>query len=307
MQKNSKIYVSGHGGMLGSAMLKHLQSQGYTNIITRTHSELDLTQQADVEAFFEQERPEYIFHIAAKTGGVQVRLDAPADMLLDNIMITMNVIHSALKYNAKKLLYVASGLVYPADVQQPLKTESMELRGLGEANEAYALAKITGIKLCQYINKQYHRNFISCIPCNTYGTVKETDSQFIPATIKKFAEASDEIVIWGDGSPTREFMHSEDLADALIFLMQQYDSGDPINIGTGREYSISEVVNIFCQISGYCGRIKYDTAKPSGAARLLMDSSILKSMGWTPHISLEEGLRAEFEKYKASARKIGDQ
>lgn len=300
MEKNSVIYVAGHSGLVGTLLMRKLSEAGYTNVIVRTHSKLDLTRQAQVESFFEKEKPEYVFLIAARTGGVQTRLDTPVEMLSDNAAITLNVLQSALRHDTKKLLYIASGLVYPDCAEQPLKTDSIGLHGLEPANEAYALAKIMGIKLCQYIRKQYHKNFVSCIPCNTYGVVKDSDSQFIPATIMKFAKKPDEVVIWGDGTPTREFLHGDDLADALIFLMERYDADEPVNIGTNEERSISEVVEMIRNISGYCGKVRYDTAKPNGTQRLFMDSTTLKSLGWAPKISLADGLKIEFERYRDS-------
>lgn len=300
MEKNSKIYVAGHSGLVGTLLMRKLAEYGYTQILIRTHSELDLTCQETVDRFFQEEKPEYVFLVAAKTGGVQARLDSPVEMLSDNALITLNVLQSALKYNVKKLLYVASGLVYPDCAEQPLKVNSIGLGDLGAANEAYALAKIMGIRLCQYIRRQYYGNFISCIPCNTYGAVRDGNSQFIPATIMKFAHNPEEVVIWGDGSPTREFLHGDDLADALIFLMERYDSDDPINVGTNEERSIAEVVEMVRKISGYGGKVRYDTGKSNGAQQLFMDSSALRNLGWRPRLTLEDGLRMEFERYKNS-------
>ncbi len=298
MKKNSKIYVAGHNGLVGTQLMQKLRNLEYTNIIVREQSELDLTCQVDVERFFEQERPEYVFLLAAKTGGVQVRLNMPFEMMYDNAVITLNVLQAAFKYDVNKLLYIASGLVYPMDARKPLKIESIGQGALGEADEPYALPKIMGIRLCQYLRKQYHRNFISCIPCNIYGEVRDSDTQFIPATIKKFANASDKVVIWGDGTPTREFLHGDDLASALVFLMERYNGDDPINIGTNEERSIAEVAEMLKNISGFEGEIKYDITKPNGAERLFMDSTPLIELGWQPEISLEDGLRMEYKKYK---------
>lgn len=298
MKKNSKIYVAGHNGLVGTQLMQKLRNLEYTNIIVREQSELDLTCQVDVERFFEQERPEYVFLLAAKTGGVQVRLNMPFEMMYDNAVITLNVLQAAFKYDVNKLLYIASGLVYPMDARKPLKIESIGQGALGEADEPYALPKIMGIRLCQYLRNQYHRNFISCIPCNIYGEVRDSDTQFIPATIKKFANASDKVVIWGDGTPTREFLHGDDLASALVFLMERYNGDDPINIGTNEERSIAEVAEMLKNISGFEGEIKYDITKPNGAERLFMDSTPLIELGWQPEISLEDGLRMEYEKYK---------
>lgn len=298
MKKNSKIYVAGHNGLVGTQLMQKLRNLEYTNIIVREQSELDLTCQVDVERFFEQERPEYVFLLAAKTGGVQVRLNMPFEMMYDNAVITLNVLQAAFKYDVNKLLYIASGLVYPMDARKPLKIESIGQGALGEADEPYALPKIMGIRLCQYLRKQYHRNFISCIPCNIYGEVRDSDTQFIPATIKKFANASDKVVIWGDGTPTREFLHGDDLASALVFLMERYNGDDPINIGTNEDRSIAEVAEMLKNISGFEGEIKYDITKPNGAERLFMDSTPLIELGWQPEISLEDGLRMEYKKYK---------
>ena len=298
MRKDASIYIAGHSGLVGTQLMQKLRNLEYTNIIVREQNELDLTCQADVERFFEQEKPEYVFLLAARTGGVQVRLNVPYEMMYDNAVITLNVLHAACKYDVNKLLYIASGLVYPVDARQPLKTESIGRGILGEADEPYALPKIMGIRLCQYLRKQYHRNFISCIPCNIYGKVRDSDTQFIPTTIKKFANASDKVVIWGDGTPTREFLHGDDLASALVFLMERYNGDDPINIGTNEERSIAEVAEMLKNISGFEGEIKYDITKPNGAERLFMDSTPLIELGWQPEISLEDGLRMEYEKYK---------
>ena len=298
MMKDAKIYVSGHSGMLGGAVMRLLESNGYSNVITRTHQELDLSRQVDVETFFEQEQPEYVFHIAAKTGGVQARLDHPADMLLENVAITLNVLRAAYKCEVKKLLYVASGLVYPSDAPQPLRPESIGLQALDVANEPYALAKILGIRLCQYMKIQYHCNFISCIPCNTYGPTLEKDSQFIPSIIKKFAKETEKVVIWGDGTPTREFLHVSDLADALVFLMEHYECAEPVNIGSNEERTIADIVELLQKISEYKGPVYYDKTKPNGTQRLFMDSSLIKEMGWQPQISLADGLSKEFKQYR---------
>ena len=300
MNCDAKIYVAGHSGLVGAQLLQKLAECGYTRVIVRTHRELDLTRQEDVEAFFAKERPEYVFLAAARTGGVPIRLDTPVEMFLDNALITLNVLRAALQYDVKKLLYIASGLVYPGSAPQPLRIESIGIQGLGAANEPYALAKIAGIRLCQYIRKQYRRSFISCIPCNTYGAVKQEDSQFIPATIRKFAENPEEIVVWGDGTATREFLHGDDLADALVFLMERYDADDPVNVGTDEERSVAEVVEMLRRISGYAGKIRYDAEKPNGVQRLFMDSSALRALGWRPKRSLEDGLRMEFERYRDS-------
>lgn len=298
MKENAKIYIPGHSGLVGSYLLEKLREGGYRNLITATHRELDLSRADEVDAFFAQERPEYVFMLAARMGGVQSRLNQPVDMLMDNSAMTLNVLRAAWKSGVKKLLYIASGLVYPTGSVQPLRPESIGLQELDTANEPYALAKILGIRLCQYMKMQYQCNFISCIPCNIYGEVRETDSQFIPMTIKKFAEAPEEIVVWGDGTPVREFLHAEDLANALIFLMEHYEGMESVNIGTDKEWSISEIVELLQNISQYSGTVRYDPSKPNGAQRLFMDSSVIREMGWQPDISLEEGLRREFTHYK---------
>lgn len=298
MEKESKIYVPGHRGLVGTLLTERLAASGYTNVIVRSHKELDLTRQTEVEHFFEQERPEYVFLVAARTGGVMARQEKPVEMMVDNVAITTNILMAALKFEVKKLLYVASGLVYPADAEQPLRPQSVGKGVLGPADEPYALPKIMGIRLCQYMRRQYGKNFISCIPCNTYGQVNEKDTQFIPATIKKFAAGGDEVVIWGDGTPTREFLHGDDLADALIFLMENYDGEEPINVGTNQERTIAQVVDILQQVSNFQGKVTYDITKPNGAKRLFMDSSALKELGWIPKISLEDGLKREYERYK---------
>ena len=300
MDPSEKIYVAGHNGLVGTQLMRKLAERGYENVVTRSHRELDLTRPDEVDAFFEEEQPDYVFLAAAKVCGVQKRLDAPVEMLTENAAITLNVIQAALRFGTKKLLYIASGLVYPDSAPQPLTPSSIGVHDMGLANEPYALAKVMGIRLCQYIRKQYGRPFISCVPCNTYGEVKEGDSQFIPATIKKFAHAGDEVVIWGDGTPTREFIHGDDLADALVFLMERYDGDEPINVGTNEERTIAEVADMLRRISGFSGTIRFDTDKPNGAQRLFMDSSAMHNLGWTPGISLEDGLRMEYERYLQS-------
>jgi GDP-L-fucose synthase len=298
VNKNSKIYVSGHRGLVGSALMRKLQADGYINAVTRTHAELDLTRQADVDYFFAQEKPEYVFHLAANVGGLQKMLDIPADMLYENATIGINILNAAHKYRVAKLIGVSSCWVYSTEMPMPLKPEYIGACKLPRSNEPYGLAKILQTKLCEYYHEQFGDKFISVLPCSVYGSPNMGDRQFVPATIKKFAEAADSVTVWGDGTPTREFIHVDDLADALVFVMEKYDSATPLNIGTGQEISIAQVVELVRQISGFQGEVVYDTSKPKGVQRLFMDCAPLFELGWKPKIALAEGLRMEYERYK---------
>ena len=302
MDKNSKIFITGHSGLVGSTLLKRLTAEGYTNIVTRTHSELDLINQQQTEEFFKQEKPEYVFHTAARMGGLQTQIERPADFIYGNTMIAANVIHSSYKYGVKKLLYIGSSWAYPNNVPQPIKEESLMSAKLEKTNEAYGIAKITGVKLCEYYHRQYGVDFISCMPGNLYGIGDKFDpahSHVIPALVKKFCEAdkNGEVVIWGDGSPRREFLYIDDMADVCLFLMLNYDSPEPINVGTGEEVSIRQLAEKIAKISGFEGKMTYDTTKPNGSPRKLLDCSKLLSMGWKPKVSLETGLRMVYDNF----------
>lgn len=297
MDKNAKIYVAGHRGMVGSAIVRCLEKNGYTNIITRTHTELDLTRQNDVEDFFAEEKPEYVFLAAAKVGGIIANSEALADFMYDNIILEMNVIHEAWKNNCKKLLFLGSSCIYPRMAPQPMPESCLLTGELEKTNEAYALAKISGLKYCGFLNKQYGTDYISAMPTNLYGpndNYHPTHSHVLPALIRRFHEAKEnglnEVECWGTGSPLREFLYVDDLADACVFLMNNYSGDETVNIGTGRELTIKELTELVAKIVGYEGEIKWDTAKPDGTPRKLLDVSKLENLGWKYKTELEEGI-----------------
>ncbi len=304
MNKDAKIYVSGHCGLVGSALIRRLHEGGFSNIITRSHSELDLTRQSDVEAFFAEEKPEYVFHAAARAGGILANSTFPADFMYENLAIETNVIHSAAKNGTKKLLFIATTSVYPKDAPQPLKEDTLLTGTLEPTNAAYGLAKIIGIKLCEYCNKQYGTDFISVTPTNLYGLNDHYDPQYshvLPSLIRKFAEAvldnSPSIEIWGTGKPQREFLFADDMADACVFLMEYYSGSTPINIGTESDIHISGLAELLKKVTGYRGELVWNTSKPDGFQRKLTDCSKLFGLGWKPKISLEDGIRATYEDY----------
>ena len=306
MNRKDKIYVAGHRGMVGSAMVKKLQQEGFNRIIVRTSSELDLRCQQAVEIFFEQEKPEYVFLSAAKVGGIMANNSYRAEFLYDNLMIQSNVIHAAYKHKVKKLLFFGSSCIYPKLAPQPLKEAYLLTGELEPTNEPYAIAKIAGIKLCDAYRDQYGCNFISVMPTNLYGPNDNYDlhnSHVLPALIRKFHEAkinSDQsVMLWGTGMPLREFMHVDDLADACYFLMQQYNEPGLINVGVGEDITIKELALLIKEIVGYSGSIEHDVWKPDGTPRKLMDVSRLQSLGWKARIGLKEGIE---EVYKAFAR-----
>jgi GDP-L-fucose synthase len=305
MQKNSKIYIAGHRGMVGSAIKRGLEKKGFTNIIFRTSSELDLRNQAAVEAFFQAEKPEYVFVAAAKVGGIVANNTYRADFLYENLMIQNNIIHNAYKNEVKKLLFLGSSCIYPKLATQPL-TESALLTGLlEETNEPYAIAKIAGIKMCDAYRAQYGCNFISAMPTNLYGPNDNYDlqnSHVLPALLRKFIEAKrnnvKEVVLWGTGSPLREFMHADDLADACLFLMDTFNESGFVNIGVGEDISIKDLAHLVKETVGFEGEIVHDLSKPDGTPRKLMDVSKLHNMGWKHKISLENGVQSVFEEIK---------
>ncbi len=305
MEKNAKIYVAGHRGLVGSAIVRRLETQGYTNLCLKTHAELDLTRQADVEKFFERERPEYVFLAAAKVGGILANNTYPAEFIYTNLMIEANVIHSAYKFGTKKLLFLGSSCIYPKFPPQPIKEEYLLTAPLEETNEAYAIAKIAGIELCKFYRKQYSCNFIAAMPTNLYGINDNFDletSHVMPALIRKVHDAKiarkEKIVIWGSGTPRREFLYVDDCADALIHLMLHYNGSMHVNVGTGEDISILELVQLIKEIVGYGGQIEKDLSKPDGTPRKLLDISLLKSTGWTPKVSLREGIDIVYAWYK---------
>lgn len=303
MQNQDKIYVAGHRGMVGSAIVRKLQKEGYKNLLLRTSKELDLRDQKAVASFFESEKPDYVFLAAAKVGGILANNTYPATFLYDNLAIQTNVIHNAYLNGVKKLLFLGSSCIYPKMAPQPLK-ESYLLTGLLEpTNEPYAIAKITGIKMCESYRKQYGCNFISAMPTNLYGPGDNYDlnnSHVLPALLRKFHEAkinhNSSVVVWGTGTPLREFLHADDLADALYFLMQHYDGAEFVNVGTGKDISIGDLARLVKKITGYEGTLQFDTSKPDGTPRKLLDVSKLHNLGWKPSIGFEEGIRSVYIK-----------
>ena len=304
MNKDSKIYVAGHRGLVGSAIVRNLEERGYTNIIYRTHKELDLTRQVEVEKFFEEERPEYVFLAAAKVGGIHANNTRPAEFIYDNLMIESNIIHSAYKYGVKKLLFLGSSCIYPKFANQPIKEEYLLTGELEPTNEAYAIAKITGIELCKFYRRQYGCDFISAMPTNLYGINDNFDletSHVLPALIRKFHEAKinnqEEVVMWGTGKPLREFMYVDDLADALVHLMLNYSDEIHVNMGTGKDLSIGELAQIVKEVVGYEGKIVNDLSKPDGTPRKLLDVSRLEATGWKYKTELREGIEKVYKWY----------
>lgn len=305
MNLDSSIYVAGHRGMVGSAIVRALQKKGFQRIITRTSSELDLRDQAAVNRFFELEKPEYVFLAAAKVGGIYANNTYRADFIYENLMIEANVIHAAHLVGVNKLLFLGSSCIYPKMAPQPLKEDSLLTGLLETTNEPYAIAKIAGIKLCEAYRAQYGSNFISAMPTNLYGPNDNYDllnSHVLPAMIRKFHAAKvtgkGEVELWGDGSPLREFLHVDDLASASLFLMENYNDELFVNVGTGQDLSIRELANMIKDIVGFEGEIKWNTDKPNGTPRKLMDVSRIHQLGWNHSISLEEGIRSVYEIFK---------
>ncbi len=311
MEKNSRIYVAGHTGLVGSAIVRRLASLNHTSILTRTHKELDLTDQVRAEKFFEEARPEYVFLAAAKVGGILANNTYPADFIYQNIMIQTNVIDLSYKCGVKKLLFLGSSCIYPKECPQPIKEEYLLTGAIEPTNEPFAVAKIAGIKMCQSYNRQYGTNFITAIPANVYGINDSFDphnSHVVSSLIRRFQEAKtlerDSVSIWGTGRPRREFFYVDDLADACIFLMNEYNGSEFINIGVGNDTSVSELAQIIKGIVGYEGKIVYDTTKPDGTPRRLLDNSKIKALGWRPRTGLEEGLRLTHEWYKENVASV---
>ena len=301
MDKNSKIYVAGHRGMVGSAIVRELERQGYHNLLLRTHSELDLTRQEAVERFFAVEKPEYVFLAAAKVGGIEANQSALADFMYENMILEMNVIHAAWKNNCKKLEFLGSSCIYPRMAPQPMKEDCLLTGALEKTNEAYALAKISGLKYCEFLNRQYGTDFISVMPTNLYGpndNYHPEHSHVLPALIRRFHEAkvagAEEVVCWGDGTPLREFLYVDDLANLCVFLMNHYSCNETVNAGTGKELSIKELTELVAKVVGFEGEIKWDTTRPNGTPRKLLDVSKAKALGWTYSTELEEGVRLAY-------------
>ena len=307
MDLNSRIYVTGHTGLVGSAIVRRLAARGYNNIITRRHSELDLINQSAVEEFFAAEKPEYIFMAAARVGGIMANSSFPADFSYENLMMECNVIHSAYRNHTKKLLFMGSACIYPGDCPQPIKEYSL-LAGIPDATvEGYAMAKIAGLKLCEYFNRQYGTNFIGVVPTNVYGLNDNYDlqsSHVLAAILRKTHEAkinsTPYIELWGTGKARRDFIFADDLADACIYMMESYNGSELVNIGTGSDISIADLAQVIKEIVGYKGDIRYDTSKPDGMKRRLLDTSRLEGLGWKSKTDLETGIRKTYEWYLGS-------
>ena len=300
----SKIYVAGHSGLVGSAIMRKLESEGFKNIVTRTFEELDLTDQKATREFFEKERPEYVFLAAAKVGGIQANSVYPADFIYINLMIECNVIKASHEFGVKKLLFLGSSCIYPKMAPQPIKEEYLLSGYLEETNEPYALAKISGMKMCQYFNKQYGTNFISVMPTNLYGPNDNFDlntSHVLPALIRKFHEAkvnnAPYVEIWGTGTPRREFLYVDDLADACLFLMKNYSGNDFFNVGTGEDVTIRELAELIGEVVGYKGELKFDTSKPDGTPRKLLDVTRIHKAGWRHKTELKRGLEITYSSF----------
>jgi len=304
MEKKAKIYVAGHRGMVGSAIVRELKKQGYNNLVLRTHEELDLISQRDVDAFFASEKPEYVFHPAGKVGGIVANQRHIADFLYENMMIELNVIHAAWKNGVKKLEFLGSSCIYPKYAPQPMQESCLLTSSLEPTNEGYALAKISGLKYCEYLNRQYNTDFISVMPTNLYGlndNYHPEHSHVLPALIRRFHEAKVEgkgsVTCWGDGSPLREFLYVDDLANLCVFLMNNYSGNETVNAGTGKELSIRELTELVAKVVGFTGDILWDTTKPNGTPRKLLDVSKAKALGWTYKTELEEGIRLSYEDF----------
>lgn len=307
MEKNARIYVAGHRGMVGSAICRELERQGYDNVLTRTHRELDLCRQEAVEAFFAEERPEYVFLAAAKVGGIQANAEAPADFMYQNMMLEMNVIHAAWRNGCEKLEFLGSSCIYPRMAPQPMREDCLLTSSLEETNEAYALAKIAGLKYCAYLNRQYGTDYISVMPTNLYGpndNYHPEHSHVLPALIRRFHEAKEagveSVTCWGDGSPLREFLYVDDLADLCVFLMERYSGDETVNAGSGKEISIRELADMVARAVDYRGKILWDTSKPNGTPRKLLDVSKAASLGWRYKTELEDGIRLAYRDYLES-------
>ena len=311
MNKDSKIYLAGHAGMAGSAIYRKLKNEGYTNIVTRTHKELDLTNQQQTQEFFQKERPEYVILAAAKVGGIKAHMTYPADFAYINIMIESNVIKASYNCGVKRLLFLGSSCIYPRLCPQPIKEEYLLTGPLEPTNEAYAIAKIAGLKMCQYFNSQYGTNFISVTLSNLYGPNDNFDletSSVLPALLRKFHEAKTNkqpyVEVWGTGNQRREFLYVDDLADAVLHLMNNYKENEPMNVGTGEDLTIKELAQLIKEVVGYEGEIRFDTTKPDGIPRRLLDVTRLHNTGWRYKIELKEGLELTYQWFRENWVKI---
>lgn len=304
MEHNSKIYIAGHRGMAGSAIERLLQKEGYTNLTVRTSNELDLRRQSEAEGFFSTDKPDYVFLAAAKVGGIMANSKFPADFMYDNIMLEMNVIKSAFDNHVKKLLFLGSSCIYPRMAPQPMPESCLLGSALEESNEAYALAKISGLKYCEYLNRQYKTDYISVMPTNLYGpndNYHPEHSHVLPAMLRRFHEAKENqapsVTVWGTGKPLREFLYVDDLAEACIFLMNHYSGNETVNIGTGEEISIAGLAELVKKVTGYEGEIVFDDSKPDGTPRKLLDIAKLNSLGWHHKTELEKGIVLAYEDF----------
>ncbi len=304
MDKEAKIYVAGHRGMVGSAIVRRLEKEGYGNLVLKTSSQLDLRNQGQVEQFFSEKKPEYVFLAAAKVGGIVANSKHPADFMYDNMILEMNVIHSAFVNQVKKLMFLGSSCIYPRMAPQPMPESCLLTSSLEQTNEAYALAKISGLKYCEYLNRQYGTDYISVMPTNLYGpndNYHPEHSHVLPALIRRFHEAKTEnkpeVVIWGSGAPLREFLYVDDLADACLFLMNHYSGNETVNLGTGKELSIAGLAELVGRAVGYQGKITFDPSKPDGTPRKLLDVSKLTGLGWTYKTELEEGIALAYDDF----------
>jgi GDP-L-fucose synthase len=310
MHPSSKIFIAGHNGLVGSALTRKLREKGFSNLVERSRSELDLTNQHAVELFFADEKPEYVFLAAAKVGGIYANSTFPAEFIFSNMQVQMNIINASWKYKVKKMLFLGSSCIYPKLAPQPMSEDALLSGKLESTNEPYALAKIAGIVMCQSYNKQYGTNFISVMPTNLYGpndNYHPLNSHVLPALIRRFHEAKEskapKVTIWGTGNPTREFLYSDDLADACIFLMEKHNGNDIVNIGSGKEVTIRELAYTVKKAVGYNGEVDFDETKPDGTPRKLLDCSKLHAMGWRHTIELEEGIKLAYQDF---VRMLGD-
>ena len=304
MKSNSRIYVAGHRGLVGSAIIRSLKQRGFENLITRTHAELELMDAVAVKDFFEQAKPEYVFLAAAKVGGIHANSIYPADFMRENLIVQTNVIHESWRQGVVKLLFLGSSCIYPKLCPQPIKEEYLLSGELEKTNDAYALAKIAGIKTCQSYNQQHGTHFISAMPTNLYGVndnFHPENSHVLPALIRRFHEAKlanvESISIWGTGTSRREFLHSDDLADAVLFLMENYDDSEIVNVGCGKDQTIKELAETIQEVVGYTGHLKFDSTRPDGTPQKILDISKINSLGWKPTISLREGLKQVYQWY----------
>lgn len=304
MEQDAKIYIAGHSGMAGSAILRNLKEKGYCNLICRTHQELDLTNQRETEQFFKKEKPEYVFLAAALVGGIAINKEKPADFLMKNLLIQSHVIDSAYRNQVKKLMFLGSSCIYPKDAKQPLKEEYLLSGALEPTNEGYAVAKIAGLKLCEYYKQQYGADFISVMPCNLYGYFdhfEEETAHMVPSLIRRFHQAKiqkkEEVTVWGTGKVYRELLFADEFADACVYVMDHYSGKEFINIGYGQDFTILEIAKMIKKVIGYTGNIVFDSSKPEGMYRKMVDSAKLYQLGWKPHSSIEEGLEKTYQWY----------